>query len=187
MTALPPPSTGQPGDDSAVRRRALLGVGVRADLVSAADTARDVVLRRTATGVDLDLVEGIDALCQDLAIGLTTLRGSDPCNLGFGFPGLAPLADQTSPVLAREALRGAAVQLVAADPRVNRIVELTAAPPSDGAASRRLDLTISFEAISGDPATLSAGGMASGAPWGSIGTPGITAPNANTAATGAAQ
>src|SRR5690349_19248254 len=129
MTSLPPPPAppgAVPGDDSAARRRALLGVGVRADLVDSADTARDLVLRTTSSGVDLDLVDGVDALCQDLAVGLTTLRGSDPFSLRFGFLGLTPMVDQTSPVLAREGLRSAVVELVAADPRVRRGADLSA-------------------------------------------------------------
>ena len=171
MTSLPPPPTppgAVPGDDSAARRRALLGVGVRADLVSTADTARDLVVRTTGTGVDLALVDGVDALCQDLAVGLTTLRGSDPFNLRFGFLGLTPLVDQTSPVLAREGLRSAVVEMVAADPRVRRVVDLSAPAPAGDVASRRLDVTVSFEAVSGDPATLNTGGLASGASFGEV-------------------
>ena len=171
MTSLPPPPTppgAVPGDDSAARRRALLGVGVRADLTDPADTARDLVLRGTPTGVDLDLVDGVDALCQDLAVGLTTLRGSDPFNLRFGFLGLTPMVDQTSPVLAREGLRSAVVELVAADPRVRRVVDLSAPSPTGDVASRRLDVVVSFEAVSGDPATLNTGGLASGTPFGEV-------------------
>ncbi len=160
-----------PADDEAVRRRRLLGVGVRADLVDAADTARDLVLRRTPNGVDLDLVEGVDALCQDLAVGLTTLRGSDPCNLRFGFLGLTPLVQQTSPVLAREGLRSAVVEFVAGDPRVRRIVDLTGPSGAGGNGVRRLDVTVRFEAVSGDTVELGTGGLASGAEFGAVATP----------------
>ena len=173
MTAAFPPPV--PGDDSDVRRRRLLGVGPRADLVSAVDTARDLVLGDTGHGIDLDLVEGVDALCQDLAIGLTTLRGSDPFNLQFGFLGLTPLVQQTSPVLAREGLRSAVVEMVTADPRVRRVVDLTAPQPADGPASRTLDITVSFEAVTGDPVTLFTGGLATGAAWGALDTPGFSA------------
>lgn len=169
MTILPPPTAppgAVPGDDTAVRRRALLGVGVRADLVTSQDISRDLALRTTAAGVDVDLADGVDALCQDLAIGLTTLRGSDPFNLQFGFLGLTPMVQQTSPVLAREGLRSAVVEMVAADPRVRRVVDLSAPVPGDGAVSRRLDVTVSFEAVSGDPVTFTAGGLASGMPFG---------------------
>jgi hypothetical protein len=172
-TAIPTPPV--PGDDSAVRRRRLLGVGPRAGLVSTADTARDLVLRDTGTGTDLDVVDGVDALCQDLAIGLTTLRGSDPFNLQFGFLGLTPMVQQSSPVLAREGLRSAVAEMVAADPRVRRVVGLTTPQPASGAGSRTLDITVSFEAVTGDPVTLSAGGLATGAPWGAIDTPGVSA------------
>ena len=159
----PPPQDG----DAAVRRRRLLGVGLRADLVDASDVSRDVSLRRGAAGVDLDVVEGLGALAQDLAVGLTTLRGSDPCNARFGFLGLSPLAEETSPVFVREALRSVVAQLVAADPRVRRIVDLVATTPSPG--SRALDIAVTFEAISGDPVTVSVDGLASGGRWGQVG------------------
>jgi hypothetical protein len=171
MTA-PLPALPARGDDSAVRRRRLLGVGLRAGLVSSAATARDLVLAETPGGVDFAQVEGIDALCQDLAVGLTTLRGSDPVNLAFGFLGLGPLVEQTSPVLAAEALRGAVVELVAGDPRVRRVIDVTT--PQSAAGSRTLSVVVSFEAVSGEPATLNAGGLASGAPWGAVDTPGVT-------------
>jgi hypothetical protein len=170
MTTLLPESAESTVDPAnvALRRRRLLGVGLRADLVSRADLARDIGVRRTAQGVDLALVEGVDALCQDLAVGLTTLRGSDPVNMRFGFLGLTPLVEQTSPVIIREALRSAVADLVASDPRVRRIVDLVVAPPGDRGAIGRLDVTVSFEAVSGDPVTVALGGMATGAPWGSL-------------------
>lgn len=159
--------TTPPGDDSAVIRRRLLGVGLRADQVSPADTARDIGLRQTAGGTDLDVVEGIDTLGQDLAIALTTLQGTDFCNATFGFAGLSPLATQTSPVLAREALRAAVAALVAADPRVRQVTGVSVDVPG-APGSRRLAITVTFEAISGDPTTIAAGGMASGAPFGEL-------------------
>jgi hypothetical protein len=170
MTSTLPQPAGAPGDAAAlaVRRRRLLGVGLRAELVSGADLARDIGVRRTARGVDLELVDSVGALCQDLAVALTTLRGSDPVNMRFGFLGLTPLVEQTSPVIAREALRSAVAELVASDPRVRRIVDLVVTPPGDP-GSRRLDITVSFEAVSGDAVTVALGGMATGAPWGSVG------------------
>jgi len=163
ITPSPDP-TGSASADADVRRRRLLGVGLRADLVDTRDLARDVSLRRTPGGVDLDIVEGLDSFMQDLAVGLTTLRGSDPFNARFGFLGLGPLAEQTSPAIAREALRSAVAQVVAADPRVRRIVDLTVTTPAPGA--RSLDVRVSFEAISGDPATVAVSGLASGATFG---------------------
>jgi hypothetical protein len=143
--------------DDAVRRRRLLGVGLRADLVDGRDIARDVGLRHTPAGADLDLVEGLDALGQDLVVGLTTLRGTDPFNIRFGFLGLGPLAEQTSPAIAREALRSAVAQLVAADQRVRRITDLTVTTPSGG--SRALEVTVSFEAVSDAAGTLTVSGL----------------------------
>jgi hypothetical protein len=148
MTELP---------DDVVRRRRLLGVGLRAGLVDGRDIARDVGLRRTESGVDLDLVEGLDALAQDLSVGLTTLRGTDPFNARFGFLGLGPLSEQTPPALAREAMRSAVAQFVASDPRVRRITDLTARTP--GAGSRALEISVSFEAISDATGTLSVSGL----------------------------
>lgn len=157
--------------DLAIRRRRLLGVGVRADLVSSADVARDVTLVPTAAGVDLATVEGVDNLCQCLAVGLTTLRGSDVFNQRFGFLGLTPLTQQTSPVLAREGVRSAVAEFLASDPRVRRIVELQVDDPlaaPTGASRRVLDVHVAFEAVSGDAAVLGAGGLASGGDWGTV-------------------
>lgn len=166
MTDTPPPprTPASSTADDAVRRRRLLGVGLRADLVDTRDSARDLALRRTPGGVDIDVVLGLDAFTQDLAVGLTTLRGSDPFNVRFGFLGLGPLTEQTSPAIARETLRAAVAQVVAADPRVRRILDLTASPPSPGA--RSLDITVSFEAISGDTGTVAVSGLASGGMFG---------------------
>jgi phage baseplate assembly protein W len=144
-----------PADDSALIRRRLLGVGLRADLVSRADTARDLVLRRTTTGVDLDLVEGIDALGQDLALALTTLRGSDPFDVTHGFTGLEVLATQTSPVLAREAVRAAVAALVSADPRVRQVTDVAVTVAAHGPAP--IAVSVGFEAVSGDPAAITVG------------------------------
>lgn len=161
--------------DLDLRRRRLLGVGLQADLVSSADIARDVSLSRTANGVDLAMLVGIDNLDQCLAIGLTTLRGSDVFNQRFGFLGLSPLTDQTSPVLAREGVRSAVAEFLASDPRVRRVLDLQVSNPMDaptGAGRRVLDISIAFEAVSGDTATLASSGLASGNSWGDLATEG---------------
>jgi phage baseplate assembly protein W len=150
-------STPGPSSDETIRRRRLLGAGLRADLVDRQDLARDIGLRGTPGGVDLDVVEGIDALTQDLEVGLTTLRGSDPLNARFGFLGLGALADRTPPVIAREALRSAVAQLVAADPRVRRITELTVSAPAAGSGA--LAVTVTFDAISDAGGSLTVTGL----------------------------
>jgi hypothetical protein len=81
---------------------------------------------------------------------------------------LTPLATQTSPMLAREALRAAVAALVAADPRVRQVTDVTVNVPGDTPGSRQLTMTVAFEAISGDPTTVAPGGMASGALWGEL-------------------
>lgn len=151
-----------------LRRRRLLGVGLRAEPTGPADLARDLSLTRTDTGVDLDLVAGLDNLCQCLAIGLTTLRGSDVFNQRFGFLGLSALAEQTSPLLAREGVRAAVAEFLASDLRVRRIVDLSLDDPmrAPAAGTRTLTATVRFEAVSGESVDVTAGGLASGADWG---------------------
>jgi hypothetical protein len=163
MSTNPPIPNPIAGQD--VRRRRLLGVGVRADLVSPADIARDASLRRSSTGVDLEQVVGIDNLCQCLAIGLTTLRGSDVFNQRFGFLGLSALTEQASPILAREGVRSAVAEFLATDPRIRRIVDLQLDNPMDPPppGSRALTVTVRFEAVSGDSVTAATSGIALGA------------------------
>jgi hypothetical protein len=163
--------------DAEIRRRRLLGVGVRADLVSSGDLARDIAVVASPGGKDLALVVGIDNLNQCLAVGLTTLRGSDVFNQRFGFLGLTALTEQTSPVLAREGVRSAVAEFLASDPRVRRILDLQAGNPMAapvGTGRRTLDVRVSFEAVSGETATLTSGGLASGGDWGAIDGTGAT-------------
>jgi len=155
--------------DVDIRRRRLLGVGLRADLVSDLDLARDVVLESGSDGSDLATVSGVDNLCQCLAVGLTTLRGTDVFNQRFGFLGLSALASQTSPVLAREGVRSAVAEFLSSDPRVRRIVELQAdnpMQPPQGAGRRSLDVRVVIETVSGESAQVATGGLATGADWG---------------------
>jgi phage baseplate assembly protein W len=164
--------------DVEIRRRRLLGVGLRADLISSADIARDIAVVPSAGGKDLATVSSIDNLTQCLAIGLTTLRGSDVFNQRFGFLGLTPLATQTSPVLAREGVRSAVAEFLASDPRVRRIIDLQAGNPMtapSGAGRRTLEVRVSFEAVSGEATMLTTGGLASGGDWGAIGATGASA------------
>ncbi len=161
--------------DAQLRQRRQLGVGIRADLVSPADLARDIAFANGTNGVDLALVEGTDNLNQCLAVGLTTLRGSDVFNQQFGFLGLTPLTQQSSPVLAREGLRSAVAEFLAGDPRVQRIVDLQVGNPMaapSGTGRRTLDVHVAFEVITGDTATIGVGGLASGADWGALPLPG---------------
>lgn len=166
MTSFVPP-------DAEIRRRRLLGVGLRAELVSSIDIARDISLTVTANGTDLAAVSGFDNLCQALAVGLTTLRGSDVFNQRYGFLGLTALTEQTSPVLAREGVRSAVAEFLAGDPRVHRIVDLRVDDPmsAGGGADRGVaTVRVSFETITGQTATLTGAGLASGQDWGAVAT-----------------
>jgi hypothetical protein len=159
--------------DVAIRRRRLLGVGLRADLISPNDISRDVSLAKTESGTDLAVVEGFDNLCQDLAVGLTTLRGSDVFNQRFGFLGLSALTEQTSPVLAREGLRAAVAEFLVGDPRVRDVSDIQLDNPMGdpaGANRRTLAVRVSFDTITGETASISGVGLASGASWGAVGT-----------------
>lgn len=164
MPAFTPP-------DVEIRRRRLLGVGLRADPVSGADIARDIALAPGGGGTDLALVTGIANLCQDLAVGLTTLRGSDVFNQRFGFLGLTALTEQTSPILAREGVRSAVAEFLGSDPRVRRIVDLQVDNPMrapTGGDRRTLDIRVVLEAVSGETVNVTTGGLASGGDWGAV-------------------
>ena len=138
-------------------RRRLLGRGLALEPVG--DLGRDVVL--SPDGRDLALVEGIDNLSQALAVAVLTPLGGDVFNSDFGFDGLNAFVDETSPLLQRERVRVAIVQLLRKDARVARVTDVRLIDgrldaPSTGAA-RELEVRVAFEAISGDPLTLSAG------------------------------
>ncbi|MFT8245001.1 hypothetical protein [Roseomonas sp. BN140053] len=109
-----------------------------------------------AGGLDIDLsagsaVSGHDALGQALGLALVTLRGSDLFAAGFGFAGLAALAEESDPVLRRERLRLAVVEVLRAEPRIRRIlsVRLSGEPggPEREPGSRSLAILADFETV----------------------------------------
>jgi hypothetical protein len=162
--------------DADIRRRRVLGVGLRADLISPHDIARDVVLAANENGTDLALVDGFENLCQDLSVGLTTLRRSDVFNSQFGFLGLSALTDQTSPVLAREGVRAAVAEFLVSDPRVRQITDVQLdnpmRDPSDE-GRRTLAVRVRFDTITGETAAITGAGLASGASWGAVDATGV--------------
>ncbi|HEY0987407.1 MAG TPA: hypothetical protein VGD80_10165 [Kofleriaceae bacterium] len=140
--------------DDQLRQR-LLGRGLK--LVALGDLRCDLAIAKG----DLAQVQGIDNLAQALAVAVATPLGGDVFNTDFGFDGLNALADETLPVLQRERVRIAIVQLLRKDARVTRVVDVRLVDgrldaPTTGAA-RQLDVRVVFEAISGDRLTLSAG------------------------------
>lgn len=142
-------------------RSNVLGRGLRLDLTSG-DGSRDLAVALTPQGtLDLALVAGIDNLGQALAVAITTPLGGDVFNLQFGFDGLNALADQSTPVVQRERVRVAIVNLLRRDSRVARVVDVRLLDarldsPSTG-ASRQLDVRVVFETVSADLLTLTAG------------------------------
>ena len=138
-------------------RRRLLGRGLA--LVKVGDVGRDLSL--TADGKDLALVDGVANLAQSLSVAVLTPLGSDVFDTSHGFDGLNALADETTPLLQRERVRVSMVQLLRRDGRVGRVVDVKLVDgrleqPTTGAA-RQLDVRVVFEAVTGDPLTLSAG------------------------------
>ncbi len=142
-------------------RRRTLGWGLACEeIFPGVHLGRDLKLTAGDEGVDFARVEGIDNLNQDLTIALTTLLGSDIFNTQFGFDGLNALAEETNPILMRERVRIAIIQLLRQDPRIRRIVDVKLADgqlqmPVPG--SRELNVRVVFETIAGDQASVELG------------------------------
>ncbi|PSB46489.1 hypothetical protein C7B80_12945 [Cyanosarcina cf. burmensis CCALA 770] len=137
------------------------------------DVGRDLKMTVGTNGRDFARVEAMDNLSQSLEIALTTLLGSDIFNTQFGFDGLNALVEETNPVLMRERVRIAIIQVLRKEPRVRRIVDLklldARLDPLDTNADnylsfeerlerwRTLDVRVVFETISGDEASINLG------------------------------
>jgi hypothetical protein len=149
-------------------RQRVLGWGVACDLMDpAGDIGRDIRFRPGPNGlIDLTRVDTIDNLGQSLSIALTTALGSDVFNVSYGFDGINAMAEETNPVLMRERIRISIINVLRADARVRRIVDVKL---EDGrldpvsAGSRVLDVRVAFETLSGDQYTINIGQLALGA------------------------
>ncbi|GAB3344879.1 hypothetical protein [Modestobacter lapidis] len=148
--------------EAAARRQ--LGWGVRAVRVDEADLGMDIALT-TAGGLDLQQVSGLDNLDQCLRMAFTTALGADVFNVDFGFDGVAVVAREPDPVLARERVRISVVQVLSRDRRVRQVLDLRLDPDrSDDAGGAspaerahrwgRLDVEVAFEAVTGDQRVL---------------------------------
>jgi phage baseplate assembly protein W len=160
-------------------RRRLLGWSAACEpILPGVDHGRDLVLSGGG-GAPLDLarVESVDCLGQSLSIALTTALGSDIFNTGFGFDGLTAMVQETEPVLVRERVRISVVQVLRSEPRVRRILDvdlgddrLRATAPGQAllpsgerpAASRTLEVSVQFETIAAEPATITLGSVTPG-------------------------
>jgi hypothetical protein len=155
-------------------QRRILGWGLACPpIFPGADLGRDLVLGSGPT--DAAVVEGFDNLAQDLEIALTTALGADPFNVGFGFDGVNAIVEGTDPVLTRERVRVAIIQVLTADVRVRRIIDLkvldrrleAAAPPDqpDLSPDERIDswrtvtVQVAFETVSGEQLAVNLGGV----------------------------
>jgi phage baseplate assembly protein W len=149
-----------PEHEREILRRRLLGEGLACTPISSFDVGRDLELVSGPDGLDLARVSGIDNLGQAIRIALTTLRGSDVFNTEFGFDGLNALATETDPILLRERVRIAVIQVLRRDARVRRIVDVKLGEgqleaPAPG--SRVLDVEVAFETVTGDQSTVNLG------------------------------
>ncbi|HKE86172.1 MAG TPA: hypothetical protein VKB50_20570 [Vicinamibacterales bacterium] len=150
-----------PEREREIFRRRLLGQGLACTPIPASGLGRDLEFVSGPQGVDFARVVGIDNLGQALRIALTTLLGSDVFNTEFGFDGLNALATETDPILLRERVRIAVVQVLRRDPRVRRVVDVKlgeSALQAGTPASRELNVTVVFETVTGDQSTVDLGG-----------------------------
>lgn len=125
-----------------------------------------------AAGLDIALdgriVEGAAALAQALTLAMVTLRGSDALNAGFGFRGLAAIAEETDPVLRRERIRLAVIEVLRDEPRVRRIFAVRfpdeiggeAATPQALPPPRSVAVEAVFDTVAGTRQSLVLGGQA---------------------------
>lgn len=141
-------------------RGRLLGSGLVCEPILEADLGRDLQLATGPNGLDFARVKGLENLGQDLSIALTTRLGDDIFNIEFGFDGLNALAEETDPIMVRERVRIAVIQVLRKDPRIRRIVDIKL---DDGQldapipGSRELDVRVTFETVSGDQTTIDLG------------------------------
>ena len=142
------------------RRRLLGWAPACTPIQPGVDLGRDISLAAGPDGLDLARVEEVDALAQSLELALTTLLGSDVFNTQFGFDGLNALVEETNPILARERIRVAVIQVLRKEPRVRRILDVKLEDgrlnrPAIGA--RELDVRVSFETVAGEAAVVNLG------------------------------
>ncbi|MGW3352662.1 hypothetical protein ACWDA3_56030 [Nonomuraea rubra] len=140
-------------------RRALLGWGVAAEPIAPGlELGRDLRLQKG----DLVTVEGTANLVQVLELAFTTLRGASVFDVEFGFDGLNALTEESTPLMVRERVRVAVVNVLAREPRIRRIVDVQVLDDrlTRVTAGRTLQVRVAFETITGDRQTvgLSQGG-----------------------------
>jgi hypothetical protein len=148
-------------NDRELLRTKVLGWGLECALLDpGTDLGRDLRLTRGPTGLDFARVSGMNNLGQALAIALTTLAGSDVFNTEFGFDGLRAMAEETDPIMVRERIRIAVIQVLRKDQRVRQIVDVNLDDGRLQAAttgSRELGVSVAFLAATGDQTVIDVG------------------------------
>src|SRR5579871_3817634 len=108
-----------------ILRRRLLGWGLLCEeVMPGMDIGRDLRLVAGPNGADFARLDSLDNLGQDLEVALTTGLGTDIFNTQFGFDGLNALVEETIPIMVRERVRIAVIQVLRKDPRVRNIVDV---------------------------------------------------------------
>jgi len=141
----------------------------------------DILLSDGPGGRDVQLKSGVPNLGQQLTSAIATALGTDPLNLSYGFAGLQALSEETSPLMRREKLRFALVEVLQADPRVRQITRIligeeiavfytgnaggtsiSASATTPGSDQRALKVEAQFTIHSGENVTLALAPMSGG-------------------------
>lgn len=163
-----------PTREAELARNRLLGWSLECEAIEPGVLlGRDIVIEAGPNGLDFARVQGVGALTQALTLALTTLRGDDIFNVTFGFDGLNAMVDGTDPILTRESIRVAVVQVLGREPRVGRILDVklidgrlqltaegtlldtsTEEERLDARRNREVNVGVAFETISGEQTKL---------------------------------
>lgn len=138
-------------EETLVRRRAF-GKGLAlVEVDPGQDIGLDIEFTASSpegpTKRDLVTNDGVDTLLQDLTVALTTGQGTDPLNTTFGNAAFRAMAEISDPLLRRESIRIAIINVLTADPRVGRIRSVRFRDESATSVARTtaLNLVAEFE------------------------------------------
>lgn len=137
-------------EDNAVIHRQAFGKGLTlVEIDPGQDIGLDIALTpRDPEGSrrrDLTTNEGVDTLIQDLTVAMTIGIGTDPLNKTFGNAAFRAMAEISDPLLRRESIRIAIINVLRADPRVGRIRSVRFRDERVGEQSRTIALNVSAE------------------------------------------
>lgn len=143
-------------DDQLTQKRAF-GKGLAlVEIDPGQDIGLDIALTPSAPeeagSRDLMTQAGIDTLIQDLTVAMTIGLGTDPLNTTFGNAAFRAMAEISDPLLRRESIRIAIINVLSADPRVGRIRSVRFRDESSVGAARTIALNVvaEFETVLGN-------------------------------------